>query len=114
MKKAFFLFAVLLTNSLLLVSRDLGEGSWDGWIRLNNDTHEGGIIGVFRQGAPEDKRQVIVKGLDPDWHYEVKPVPEGLKIHQATGELLMKDGFQVEIDSGYDARIFEIGLSEAQ
>ena len=27
------------------------EGSWDGWMRINNDTHDGGIVGVFRQGA---------------------------------------------------------------
>jgi alpha-galactosidase len=89
------------------------EGHWDGWMRINNDTQQGGIIGVFKQGALEDRRQVFLKGLDPVRTYEVRMAPDGLKVHRATGEQLMTEGFPVEITEAYDARIFEIGLAEA-
>jgi alpha-galactosidase len=89
------------------------EGCWDGWMRINNDTHQGGIIGVFRQGAREERRQVFLKGLDPALDYEVKLAPDGIRTHQATGEQLMTEGFPVEIPAKYDARIYEIGRKEA-
>lgn len=86
------------------------EGAWDGWMRINNDTQEGGIIGVFRHGALERSRQVFVKGLQPGQTYTVKQAPEGTVIHRASGETLMETGFPVEIPELYDGKIFEIGL----
>ena len=59
------------------------EGAWDGWMRINNDTRDGGIIGVFRQGALENSRRIYVKGLDPERSYVVRLAPEGEEIHYA-------------------------------
>lgn len=91
-----------------------GEGSWDGWMRINNDTKKGGIIGVFRQGALENSRRLYVKGLDPDLEYLVKLAPEGTEVHRASGGDLMNEGFQVEIHEAYDGMIFEIGVLESE
>ena len=85
------------------------EGAWDGWMRINNDTRGGGIIGVFRQGALEDTRQVFVKGLEPDRHYVVRMAPAGTGILRASGRQLMEQGFPVEIPGKYDGNIYEIG-----
>ena len=85
------------------------EGSWDGWMRINNDTRDGGIVGVFRQGALEESRRLFVKGLDPELVYMVKLAPEGTEILRASGFELMNEGFQVEITKPYDGKIFEIG-----
>ena len=77
-------------------------------MRINNDTREGGIIGVFRQGALENSSSVFVKGLEPEQNYEVKLAPEDSVVHQATGKELMERGFLVEIPDLYDGKIFEI------
>ena len=90
------------------------EGSWDGWMRINNDTRDGGIVGVFRQGALEEHRQVFVKGLEPDREYEIKEAPIGSLLFRASGKQLMKEGFQVEITELYDGKIFEIGPADAE
>lgn len=84
------------------------EGHWDGWQRINFDTREGGIIGVFRQGALEDSRQVFVEDLWPDEYYSVKLAPEGTEILQAKGRQLMEEGFLVAIKAKYDGTIYEI------
>ena len=86
-----------------------GEGRWDGWMRINNDSRQGGIVGVFRQGALEKSRQVFLKGLDPELDYVVRLAPTGSIIHRASGGQLMEEGFRVEISQSYDARIFEVG-----
>jgi alpha-galactosidase len=90
------------------------EGSWDGWMRINNDNRHGGIVGVFRQGAAEASRRLVVKGLDPDLEYRVKLAPEGIEVHRASGRLLMNEGFLVEIHEAYDGMIFEIALTELE
>lgn len=86
------------------------EGAWDGWMRINNDSREGGIVGVFRQGALESSRQVFVSGLDPEKPYVVRLAPEGEEILQASGRQLMDGGFPVEITDDYDGLIFEISV----
>jgi len=86
------------------------EGAWDGWMRINNDTRSGGIVGVFRHGALEESRQVFLKGLDPDNTYHVRLAPEGKEILQATGQKLMEQGFRVIIPELYDGMIYEVGL----
>lgn len=88
------------------------EGSWDGWMRINNDSRAGGIIGVFRQGALEDSRRIFVKGLKPESTYHIRQAPEGKDIVQLTGHQLMEQGFQVEIPDPYDAKIYEIGIGQ--
>jgi len=86
------------------------EGAWDGWMRINNDTNKGGIIGVFRHGALEESRQVVVKGLSPEREYVVRLAPGSNEIHQASGAELMHEGFRVGIPGQYDGKIFEIAL----
>ncbi len=86
------------------------EGMWDGWMRLNTETKEGGIIGIFRQGAPDEKRTVVLKDILPDRIYSVRIAPEGKEIISATGKVLMEKGFEVMIPGKYDGNIYEIGL----
>ena len=40
-------------------------GHWDGFQRINDETQSGGILGVFRAGAAEEQRQVVITGLLP-------------------------------------------------
>jgi alpha-galactosidase len=91
-----------------------GEGRWDGWMRINNDTRAGGIVGVFKQNASEDQRQVVLKGLDSRSYYAVKLAPEGKAFHRATGCELMDEGFTVRMADPIDARIYEVRRIEAQ
>jgi len=84
------------------------EGAWDGWMRINNDTKAGGIIGVFRQGALENSRQIFLKGVDPGRQYEIKLAPLGKQVLSASGRALMEEGFRVEIPGLYDGNIYEI------
>ncbi len=86
------------------------EGAWDGWMRINNDTRAGGIIGVFRHGALENSRTVFVKGIHPERTYHVRLAPGGKEVLKASGLALMEKGFQLEIPELYDGMIFEIGL----
>lgn len=88
------------------------EGAWDGWMRINRDTRIGGILGVFRQGAPDSSRQVFVKDLDPDGIYLVREAPARKEIHRATGKELMNQGFLVNIPEFYDGKIYEIGPAQ--
>ncbi len=62
------------------------EGHWDGWARINTDTKEGGIIGVFRQGAVEQSRVVTVDWLDPESKYAVVHAGDGEILLEMTGE----------------------------
>ncbi|MEA2062157.1 MAG: glycoside hydrolase family 36 protein [Gemmatimonadota bacterium] len=84
------------------------EGHWDGWARINNDTHSGGIIGVFRQGAVEKERTVTVPGLDPEREYIVRRGPGGGKVTSLSGLDLAEKGFRVSLPELYDAALFEI------
>jgi alpha-galactosidase len=84
------------------------EGSWDGWQRINFQTKEGGIFGVFRQGAGETARTVILKDLIPDKEYVIKEAPSGETITRKTGQTLMEEGIEVRIVKKYDGRIFEV------
>jgi alpha-galactosidase len=86
------------------------EGFWDGFARINTDTKDGGIIGIFRQGGGEKSRMVFVKGLSPDKTYVVKEAPEGKEIIRMSGKDFLEKGFNVTIDQKYDGRIFEIEI----
>jgi alpha-galactosidase len=84
------------------------EGSWDGYQRINSDTHSGGIIGIFRQGSSEIQRNVTIKFLHPDLIYEVKKAPEGVTIEIASGEELAQKGFNVRFEKKYDGAVYEV------
>jgi alpha-galactosidase len=86
------------------------EGMWDGWMRMNTGTREGGIFGVFRQGALEARRTVVLTDLDPERTYSVRLAPEGKEVMKGTGKDLMEKGFEVSIKGKYDGNIFEVAL----
>jgi alpha-galactosidase len=84
------------------------EGAWDGWMRINFQSKKGGILGVFRQGAAEKSRTVIVDDLQPGKTYTIHLAPNGKQVLKANGQELMEKGFKVEIENQYDAKIFEV------
>jgi alpha-galactosidase len=83
------------------------EGMWDGWMRINTKSKTG-IIGVFRQGAPESQRSVILRDIDPDKQYIIRLAPEGKEIMKASGKKLMENGFVVTIPGKNDGNIYEV------
>jgi len=84
------------------------EGSWDGWARINLEKKNGGIIGVFRQGAKEKSRTVTFSGLDPSRRYSVLLAPMGKSVTVLTGKQLETEGFDVIFTKDYDGSVFEI------
>lgn len=86
------------------------EGAWDAWSRVNTDTKEGGIVGIFRQGSLDDQRTVSVPGLDPGKSYRVRSAPLGEVIIKMTGKDLEENGFKVLMTKIYDSRLYEIEL----
>jgi len=83
------------------------EGMWDGFQRINTETKSGGIVGIFRHGALENKRRVTVNYLDPAKTYSVKTM-DGKVIAGKTGEELKSTGFEVNILELYGGELFEI------
>jgi len=89
------------------------EGSWDGYARINTETKRGGIVGIFRQGAPDNKRIVLVEGLIPEKTYAVIPDPStSLPVRHFTGKSLAETGFEVQLEKKYEGVLFEIELVE--
>jgi len=85
------------------------DGSWDGWQRINFQTMQGGIFGVFKQGAKENQRVVFLKNLNATENYTIREAPSGMIITTKTGKELMEQGILVEINDHYNGRIFEVG-----
>ena len=83
------------------------EGSWDGFERMNTETKDGGIMGVFRHGATEAKRLVTIEGLDPIRKYEVKQM-DGKIIAAGSGKEFFENGFELMLNKFYDGALFEI------
>jgi alpha-galactosidase len=83
------------------------EGMWDGFQRINTETQQGGIIGIFRQGSAESKRLVTIDFLDPSKTYEVKSM-EGSTRCTMTGKELKEVGFFVELTGFYSGELFEV------
>lgn len=84
------------------------EGHWDGWQRINTDTREGGIVGVFRHGSPESSRVVTVEGLDPEAGYAIVDPGSGDSVVEMTGEELRTKGFEVEMERLYQGKVWEV------
>ena len=84
------------------------EGMWDGFQRINTDTKSGGIIGVFKHGATETRRDVVVYYLHPGKIYTVRESISGNMVKQATGAELAVNGFPVTIKEQYGGQLFEI------
>ncbi len=105
-------------HNYLLYRQDLAgfgepqEGMWDGFQRINTDTQEGGIVGVFRQGGIESQRTVCVERLKPDAKYQITRAPEGKAITTMTGKELAEKGFPVTLNEKYDAAVFDVSESK--
>lgn len=83
------------------------EGFWDGFQRINTETKNGGIIGIFRHGATDSIRLVTIYGLDADRIYNVK-TPAGKIVATRSGSDLNTIGFEVTLKKPYDGDLFEI------
>lgn len=83
------------------------EGAWDGFQRINTDTRSGGLVGVFRHGAIEDRRRVSIAWLDPDRSYTVRRM-DGSEAARGTGRRLREEGFELTLPSRYDGALFEV------
>jgi len=88
------------------------EGHWDGFQRINTDTRNGGIVGVFRQGAAEKTRMVPVMMLDPESRYVIREGPSGKEIARMTGKELAEHGFEVRLKYPNDGSLFEVSRQE--
>jgi len=85
------------------------EGLWDGFQRINTETKEGGIIGIFRHGSVETTRIVTVNWLDPAKIYQVKS-NSGNVVARLTGDELKLNGFPVTLNELYSGELFEISI----
>ncbi len=85
------------------------EGTWDGFQRLNTETGNGGIVGVFRHGSPESKRLVTISYLDQSKIYQVKST-DGKIVTEKTGKELKNKGFEISIPEKYAGELFEIAV----
>jgi alpha-galactosidase len=84
------------------------EGFWDGFQRINSETKSGGIVGVFRQGAKEERRMVTVQFLGEKAVYNNKSAPDGKLMGKMNGKELSDKGFEVVLGKTYDGTLFEI------
>lgn len=84
------------------------EGNWDGWSRINTDTKEGGIVGIFRQGSLDEERTVSIQRLDEKKNYIIKEAPDYTEVTRMTGKELREKGFKVKMIQKYDSRLFEL------
>jgi len=89
------------------------EGNWDGWSRINTDTKEGGIVGIFRQGSLDEERTVSVRGLDEKQEYFIKQAPGNSILTRMSGKELLEKGFKVKMEKKYDSKLFELQLVKA-
>ena len=87
------------------------EGMWDGFQRINTESKNGGIIGVFRHGSLETKRIVSVNYLDPEKTYDVKAI-SGNVIFTSTGKELCSKGFPVDLQGLYSGELYEISANQ--
>jgi alpha-galactosidase len=87
------------------------EGMWDGFQRINTESKNGGIIGIFRHGSVEKIRIITVNYLDPEKTYDVKTV-SGDIISTLNGKELHDKGFSITLDGVYSGDLFEISLKK--
>jgi alpha-galactosidase len=84
------------------------EGAWDGFARINTETKSGGLVGIFRQGAAEERRIVTIPYLDADTRYTIKAAPNGKVIAKMTGAELQQKGFKTTLKALYQGMLYEI------
>ena len=85
------------------------EGMWDGFQRINTESKNGGIIGVFRHGSVESKRIVTINYLNSGSVYEVKKM-DGVIAAVLSGTELREKGFEVVLEELYSGELFEVSI----
>ncbi|QBE61906.1 glycoside hydrolase family 36 protein [Pseudoduganella lutea] len=83
------------------------EGRWDGFQRINTDSGAGGMVGVFRHGAPDAAVTARVGHLQARATYLVLDM-EGREVARASGAQLGSQGFAVRIDEDHGGRLLEV------
>lgn len=113
-KLAGWLRAMEEKHEIMLFRQDLAEfgepgyGNWDGFQRINTETKSGGIVGVFKQNAATNQRQVLVKYLDKQKKYAVRHAPTGEIIASGSGEELATKGFMVVFSNNIQGELYEV------
>lgn len=83
------------------------EGKWDGFQRINTETKNGGIIGVFRHGAIETKHIITVEYLQPERMYAITRM-DGNVIITLSGSDLKTKGFELNLTGNYSGEVYEV------
>lgn len=84
------------------------EGFWDGFQRINTETHEGGIVGVFRHGSQESDRKIYVNFLTSEKNYEISEAISGKKLGVFSGKDLAQLGVSIKLHQKYDGMLLEV------
>jgi len=84
------------------------EGFWDGFQRINTETHEGGIVGVFRHGSQESERKIYVNFLTSEKNYEISEAVSGKKLGVFSGKDLAQLGVSIKLHQKYDGMLLEV------
>lgn len=100
-------YGIMSFRQDLLCLGEPREGHWDGFQRINTDSGEGGIVGVFRHGAKESSRIIFLDFLHDNRNYRLKTI-NGDIITTATGKGFREDGFSLTLSKEYDGELFEI------
>jgi alpha-galactosidase len=87
------------------------EGMWDGFQRINTESLDGGIFGVFRHGAVEKSRTVTIKYLDPQMTYDIKTVAGDI-VATLKGSELQDKGFVVDLEGLYSGNLYEVCIKK--
>lgn len=84
------------------------EGMWDGFVRINTNTHSGGIIGVFRNGSMETKRTITLPMLNENNSYRLTTAPYNKTIGTFSGKQLIEKGIEVSLTTPYSGSIIKV------
>lgn len=82
-------------------------GAFDGFARINRDTKEGGIIGLFRHGAAEES--ALLRILDLPEHVTFRLIkPDGQQAAAMTGREWGQEGVRISFEKLYEGKLFEL------
>jgi len=84
------------------------EGYWDGFQRINTETQEGGIVGVFRHGSQESERRIFINYLASEKNYEISEAISGKKLGIYSGKKLAESGLIIKLFQKYEGVLLEI------
>ena len=84
------------------------EGYWDGFQRINTETQEGGIVGVFRHGSQESERRIFINYLASEKNYEISEAISGKKFGIYSGKKLAESGLIIKLFQKYEGVLLEI------